>query len=445
MAITPSAATLPVITRSDALYSRAVERIPAATQTLAKGAGQYVRGVAPKFAERARGARIWDADGNEYIDWTMAVGPVVLGYCHEAVDAAIRAQLELGITFSLPHRLEVEVAERIAELVPGAEMVRFSKTGCDVTSAAVRLSRAFTGRSRVLCCGYHGWHDWYIAVTDRSRGVPAEVGWLTHTFDYNDLDSIRAALDDDTACVILEPTVFEAPRPGFLEGLRDLCDRSGTLLIFDEMWTGFRVARGGAQERFGVRADLATFSKAVANGMPLSVLCGRRDVMRLCERDVFFFTTFGGEALSLAAAKATLDVIDEQNVPALLEQRGARVRAGYDALCARLAIDWTRCVGLGCRTLVTFDARAVDPLLAKSFVQQELLRRGILWTGFHNVSLAHGDEEIERTLDAFGEILPELRVAIARGDVATRLLGEPIEPVFRKTSGFNSKPKRMAR
>src|SRR5215471_2099058 len=190
MAQTPSAATLPVIARSDALYARAAQVIPAATQTLAKGAGQYVRGVAPKFAERARGARIWDADGNEYIDWTMAVGPVVLGYCHEAVDAAIRAQLELGITFSLPHRLEVEVAERIAELVPGAEMVRFSKTGCDVTSAAVRLARAFTNRNRVLCCGYHGWHDWYIGTTNRSDGVPPGVRELTRTFRYNDLECV---------------------------------------------------------------------------------------------------------------------------------------------------------------------------------------------------------------------------------------------------------------
>jgi glutamate-1-semialdehyde aminotransferase len=444
MANTPSTA-LPVIARSDALYSRAVGLIPAATQTLAKGAGQYVRGVAPKFAERARGCRIWDVDGNEYVDWTMAVGPVVLGYCHEAVDAAIRAQLELGITFSLPHRLEVEVAERIAELVPNADMVRFSKTGCDVTSAAIRLARAFTGRSRVLCCGYHGWHDWYIAVTDRSQGIPPEVAALTHTFEYNDLDSVRAALDDDTACIILEPTVFEAPQRGFLEGLRELCDQSSALLIFDEMWTGFRVAKGGAQERFGVRADLATFSKAVANGMPLSVLCGRREVMSLLDRDVFFFTTFGGEALSLAAAKATLEVIAQQDVPAILDKKGARLQAGYNAICAQLSIDWTKCVGLGCRTLVTFDASTVEPLLAKTFVQQELVRRGILWTGFHNLSLAHGDEDIERTLNAYGEILPELRVAIARGDLGSRILGDPIEPTFRKVSGFNSKPKRMAK
>src|SRR5882757_6447795 len=200
------------------------------------------------------------------------------------------------------HPLEVEVAELVRSVVPGAEMVRFSKTGCDVTSAAVRLARAFTGRKKVLGCGYHGWHDWYFSVTDRDHGIPEEVAALSSTFTYNDLESVRASLDDETACVLLEPMVFEEPRAGFLQELAVLCKARGALLIFDEMWTGFRVALGGAQERFGVRADLACFSKAVANGMPLSVLTGRADVMQLLERDVFFYTTFGGEALSLAAA-----------------------------------------------------------------------------------------------------------------------------------------------
>src|SRR5262249_35009874 len=146
----------------------------------------------------------------------------------------------------------VEVAELVREVVPCAEMVRYSKTGCDVTSAAVRLARAYTGRSRVLCCGYHGWHDWYISVTDRSRGVPSEVADLTSTFEYNDLESLAAAFDDQVACVILEPVTFQPPKAGFLEGLKALCELHGALLVFDEMWTGFRVALGGAQEHFGV-------------------------------------------------------------------------------------------------------------------------------------------------------------------------------------------------
>jgi glutamate-1-semialdehyde aminotransferase len=438
----------PIISASDALYRRAARLIPGATQTLAKGAGQYVRGVAPKFIQRARGAHVWDVDGNQYLDFTMGVGPVVLGYGEPAVDAAIRAQLDDGITFSQPHPLEVEVAERVNAIVPGAEAVRFGKNGCDVTTAAVRVARAFTGRDKVLCCGYHGWHDWYISVTDRGRGVPAAVAELTHTIAYNDLGSVEDALDDDTACVILEPVTFEEPRPGFLQGLKKLCEARGALLIFDEMWTGFRLALGGAQERFGVTADLACFSKAIANGMPLSVLTGRADVMRLFERDVFFYSTFGGEALSLAAAAATMRELEVRGVPAALDRLGGELRDGYNALAAELGLEFTKCVGYGCRTLVTFApvgaAAGADPLSMKSFVQQELVRHGVLWTGFHNLCAAHDASDLGYLLGAYRTILPALEQALKRGKLAESLRGEPVEPVFRRTTNFHVKPKAKA-
>jgi len=431
---------LPDITISDALYARAAGLVPAYTQTLAKGPGQYVKGVAPKFARRAKGAHLWDVDGNEYVDWNMAIGPVSLGYAYDRVDDAIKAQLEQGITFSLPHALEVEVAELVREGVPGAESVRYSKTGCDVTTAAVRLARAFTGRKKVLCCGYHGWHDWYIGVTDRAAGIPDEVKDLTFTFPYNDLAAIEQVVDRDIACVILEPMVFEHPKPGFLEALRAACDAAGALLVFDEMWTGFRLALGGAQEAFGVRADLACFSKAVANGMPISMLTGRADVMRLLEKDVFFFTTFGGEALSLAAAKATILEMREKGVHAHLARQGKKLREGYDAVARGLGLGWTRCIGMDARSLVVFDATAGNPLELKSFVQQEMIRRGILWGGFHNVCFSHGEDDVARTLAAYGEILPRLAELVAAGRVREALLGEPVEAVFRRTSNFDMKP-----
>jgi len=416
----------------------------AGTQTLAKGPGQYVNGVAPKYLSRGKGCRVWDVDGNEYIDLNMAIGPLSLGYGYPAVDDAIRAQLESGITFSQMHPLEVEVAELVREVVPGAEMVRYSKTGCDVTTAAVRLARAFTGKSRVACCGYHGWHDWYIAVTDRAAGIPDTVRDLTFTFAYNDLDSAEQAVDDDTACVILEPTVFEAPKPGFLEGLSRLCARKGALLVFDEMWTGFRLALGGAQQAFGVKADLACFSKAIANGMPLSVLTGRKDVMRLLEKDVFFFTTFGGEALSLAAAKATIGELRAQDVPAHIARQGKRLREGYNAIARELGLEYTNAVGPDCRSLVTFDAKAGNPLEMKSLVQQEMIRRGVLWGGFHNMSFSHADRDVEHVLAAYREVLPLLAKAVEAKAVRASLRGEPLEPVFRKTSNFNTKPVRRA-
>ena len=439
-------AELPDISSSNALHERAIGLIPGATQTLAKGPGQFIRGVAPKYLRAGRGAHVIDVDDNEYLDMSMAVGPLSLGYADPVVDEAIRAQLADGITFSLMHPLEVEVAELLRALVPGAERVRFAKNGCDVTTAAVRLARAFTGRAKVLCCGYHGWHDWYIAVTDRSRGVPADVAALTHTFGYNDLASVEAALDDDTACVILEPVTFEAPRADFLAELKRLCASRGALLVFDEMWTGFRLALGGAQQRFDVTADLACFSKAVANGMPLSALTGRADVMRLCERDVFFYSTFGGETLSLAAAAATLRELRRRDVPRYLDQLGSRLRDEYNALCAKLGTPFSACTGFGCRTLVTFApegvAAGVDPLIMKSYVQQELIRRGVLWNGFHNLSAAHTAEDIDYLLGVYGEVLPSLRAELERGTLHVALRGEPVEAVFRRTSHFDLKPVR---
>jgi glutamate-1-semialdehyde 2,1-aminomutase len=432
---------MPATERSEALYARALGLIPAATQTLAKGPGQFVRGVAPKYLARGKGARVFDVDGNEYLDFSMAVGPLSLGYCYPAVDDAIRAQLEDGITFSLMHPLEVEVAELVREVVPGAESVRYSKTGADVTSAAVRLARAFTGREKVLCCGYHGWHDWFIATTDRSAGIPDAIQNLSFTIPYGDAAAARDAIDAETACVILEPVTFAAPPAGYLEALRAACNRSGALLVFDEMWTGFRLALGGAQEFFGVRADLACFSKAVANGMPLSILTGRSDVMSLLDRQVFFFTTFGGEALSLAAARATIREIRARHVPAHLARLGRRLKDGYNATAAELGLgSKTACVGYDCRTLVSFDASAGPALELKSLVQQELLRRGILWQGFHNLSFSHRVEDIDATLAAYREVLQVVARAIADGNVRERLLGEPVEPVFRRTAQFNTRP-----
>lgn len=434
-------ASYPQIEQSRELRKRAQGLIPALTQTLAKGPGQYVDGVAPNYLVRGRGARVWDADGNEYLDFNMAVGPISLGYCYEAVDNAIRDQLADGITFSLMHPLEVEVAELIREVVPNAESVRFSKTGCDVTTAAVRLARAYTGREKVLCCGYHGWHDWYIAVTDRNGGIPDSTLDLTYTFNYNDIGSVIDSIDHDTACVILEPFVFEAPREDFLKKLRDVCTEFGVVLIFDEMWTGFRIATGGAQEYFGVDADLACFSKAIANGMPLSVLTGRHDIMKLLEKDVFFFTTFGGETLSLAAAKATINEIRNNDVPARLAELGARLREGYNAIAAELGMTYTRCTGFDCRSIVTFDASASNPLEMKSLLQQEMILRGILWSGFHTMCFSHTDQDIEYTLRAYRDALPVLKRAVAEGNVLGYLRGVPVQPVFRRTGNFNMKPK----
>ncbi len=426
--------SFPVITKSDELYARATGLIPAYSQTLAKGPTQYVNGVAPKYLVRGKGSHVWDADGNEYIDYNMGVGPISLGYGYRRVDKAIRRQLKDGITFSLVHPLEVEVAELIRSVVPNAEAVRYSKTGAEVTSAAVRLARAYTGRDKVLCCGYHGWHDWYVGVTARGRGVPQAVRDLVQTFSYNDLDAVQAALDADTACVILEPTIFEAPKNDYLFKLGELCHRNGSLLIFDEMWTGFRLSLGGAQEYYVVEADLACFSKAIANGMPLSVLTGRREIMQLLDEEVFFFSTFGGEALSLAAARATIQEMHDLDVPEYLTVQGGRLQEGYNRIALELGIlSYTYCQGHPCRTIVVFSP-AEEALLMKSLVQQEMIKRGVLWSGFHNICFSHSDEDVDYTLGAYGEVLLILKRAVETNTLAEHLRGKPVQPVFRKTT-----------
>lgn len=435
----------PDITQSDKLYNRALKVQKPVTQTLAKGPGQFTKGVAPKYLVKGKGSHVWDVDGNEYIDYNSAIGPISLGYAYPAVDNAIKQQLEDGITFSLMHPLEVELSELIQEVIPNAEAVKISKTGADVCSAAIRVARAFTGRDKVFCCGYHGWHDWYIGITSRNAGIPAAIQDMTYTFEYNDIESIKAALDETVAALILEPFIFEAPKPGFLQELADLCRENGTLLIFDEMWTGFRIATGGAQEYFNVKADLAVFSKACANGMPIALLTGRADVMELFNSEVFSYTTFGGEALSIAACIATINELIDKEVPKYLDEKGALLKDGYNKIAIETGMDkYTRCIGFNCRTMVTFTPDAGNGLEVKALMQQEMIKRGILWAGFHNMCFSHTDEDIDYTLAAYRDVLPLVKTAIESGNVKSYLKGEVLEAVFRKVNNYNIKPKTIA-
>ncbi|HUE19460.1 MAG TPA: aminotransferase class III-fold pyridoxal phosphate-dependent enzyme, partial [Stellaceae bacterium] len=272
--------------KSEELLQRALRVIPLGSQTFSKSFTQYPLGVSPYFIQRGKGGHVWDVDGNEYVDFVNGLCAVTLGYDDADVTRAVKAQLEDGVIFTLPHPLEMQVAEAIVDMVPCAEMVRFGKNGSDVTAAAVRLARAFTGRDHVAVCGYHGWQDWYIGSTARNRGVPEAVRRLTHGFTYNDLESLKRVLTEhsgDVAAVILEPMNSQAPKDGFLEGVKELAHRHGALLVFDEVITGFRFANGGAQEFFGVTPDLACFGKGVANGYPVSAIAGRADIMKLME------------------------------------------------------------------------------------------------------------------------------------------------------------------
>jgi glutamate-1-semialdehyde aminotransferase len=412
--------------RSRDLLERASGLIPRGAQTDSKAPANFVQGVAPTHVRRGKGCRVWDVDGNEYVDYAMARGPVTLGYDYEPVTEAVRAQLADGIVYSMPHPLQVEVAERVHEMVPCAEMVRFAKNGHDATTLAAKLARAHTGRDVIATQGYHGWPDVWTAGGRASAGVPDGVAEYTESFAYNDLDSLAAVFEarrGEVAGVVMNPVDAQAPEAGFLEGVRDLCDDHGALLAYDEVITGFRFAEGGAQEFFGVTPDLAAFAKGIANGMPLSAVAGRADVMRVLEDEDFVFSlTYGGDAAALAGARATLDVLREEPVVEHLFEVGDRLRDGYNEIAAERGLaDRTACVGYGPRSTIEFEDRVEESLF-----QQECLDRGVLFAGIHLPSYSHADGDVAATLAAYEEAMAELADAVDAGAVRERLRGDPI-------------------
>lgn len=428
-------AVRPVMPESARLVERAAGLIPAWTQTLSKNPTQWVQGVAPAFVARAEGAHVFDVDGNRFVDFPMALGPVILGHAWPSVNEAITRQLADGITYTLAHPLELDVAERIVDRVPGAERVRFGKTGSDANSAAIRIARAATGRDGVLVGGYHGWHDWYIGSTTRDRGVPAAVKELTGAFTFGDLESLDAALDaqgGSTAAVMLEPAGVTEPEPGYLQAVADRAHAAGALVIFDEIITGFRLGPGGAQERYSVRADLVTFGKALGNGMPISAVAGPAEHMDLLS-DIFFSGTHGGEVLSLAAARATLDELDD-GAFAELYRKGEVIRAGVQRAIDVAGVgEWVSVGGVAPRTVVVVGEPfpSEEGLMARSLVQQEMALHGILFNGNNFICLAHSDEDIAQAVRAYEAAFTRLAEGIEAGDPGSLLLGPPVQPAFR--------------
>ena len=373
-------------------------------------------------------------DDNCYIDHVLALLPIVLGYADTDVNLAVSRQLNDGTVFSMPHPLEIEVSERLVRLIPCAEMVRFGKNGSDATAAAIRLARAYTGRERVALSGYHGWHDWYIGTTNRGLGVPNAVKALSHTFTYNDADSLVALMrgdPDSFAAVILEPIGMRPPEPGFLERIREICDRYGIVLIFDEIVCGFRVALGGMSAASGVMPDLACFGKSMANGFPLSAVVGRRDLMRRME-DIFFSGTFSGETISLAAAAATIDKLENQNIPTRLANRGGVLTTALNKLFSKHGFsDIIQIKGNNWRPQMELTAPPIDPLLLSSIFRQELIANGVLLSTSINLCIAHDDDVVTReTLAAVDRALSTLRRAIDSPDPNKALRGKPLRPVF---------------
>jgi glutamate-1-semialdehyde 2,1-aminomutase len=420
--------------QSELLLERALRVIPLGSQTFSKSLTSLPFGVSPYFVDRAKGSRLWDVDGNEYIDFVNGLACVILGYCDPDVDAAVRTQMDSGVTFSLPHRLEMDVAEMLVEMIPCAEKVRFAKNGTDATSGAVRVARAYTGRDRVAVCGYHGWQDWYIGSTSRDLGVPHSVRALTHPFRYNDIASLQCALDEypgEFAVVMLEPMSTEYPRDGFLEKVRNAAHKHGAVLVFDETITGFRYGLGGAQGELGVVPDMATFGKGLANGYPLSALVGRSTYMDLIEQ-VFYSGTFSGETLSLAAAKAVLTKLQAEPVVETLHARGRKVMEGVSRLIAAIGLERILAIsGHPSWSFLQFkDVGAFSKWQVKTYFLQEVFKRGIYTLGTHNLSYAHSEGDVDTLIACYAEVFPLLKDSVMSGALHERLECAPLVPLF---------------
>ncbi|MBC98972.1 MAG: aspartate aminotransferase family protein [Halobacteriovoraceae bacterium] len=422
--------------KSNTYLNRALKVIPLGSQTFSKSITQYPYGVSPLFIEKGEGALVWDIDGNQYVDFVNALLCVNLGYRYKKVDEAVVKQLsERGVSFSLPHRIETLVAEKIVELVPCAEKVRFGKNGTDATSAAIRLSRAYTRREHVAVCGYHGWQDWYIGSTTKNEGVPHSTRKLTHKFEFNNIESLEKIFSEsngEIAAVILEPMNVSYPKDNFLQKVKDLCVKNGAVLVFDETITGFRFSRGGAQELFGVIPDLTTLGKGMGNGYPISAICGKSEIMNKME-DIFFSGTFGGETLSLVASYETLKIIQEENVPEKIKELGLYLIDKLESLIKELKLGEVFSVSGHpvWSFLVIKDYKAYTNLEIKSFLMQEMFKRGILSIGTHNLSYSHRREHVDSLIEAYRGAFFELSKGLNGDDLMKFFNGKVLEPLFK--------------
>ena len=382
-------------------FDRSLQLQERAKQVLVGGGQPHKRRQPPQpiMIERGQGCHIWDADGNEYIDYLMAYGPVLLGYGYPKVIDAVATHLEKGNVYNVGHPLEIELAEKLVELIPSAERVTYFVGGSDATTGAIKLARAHTGKEKVIRCGYHGWHDW----CHHGRGALSATGQYTLNMGFNDLNSLEEIFKShkgDIACVIMEPTGHAPPQEGYLESVKKLTHENDALLIFDEVKTGFRYALGGAQEYFGVTPDMSVFSKAMANGFGMAVVVGKADIMDAVA-DVWVAATFHGEVSLVAAALATITEMEEKDGIAHLWRQGEKLRTGYKEMTERLGIENARIEGIG--PMPFFGFHVGDDEKMKKFVDvfyRETLDGGLYLPDGHIwfISLSHTDEDIARTL-----------------------------------------------
>jgi len=420
--------------KSRKLLQRAKPLIPALSQTFSKAPYSYVEGIYPTYLSRGKGCYVYDVDNNRYIDYVLALGPIILGYNYPRVDRASKNQLKKGISFSIPHELEVEVSEKIKSIIPGAEMIRFSKTGSDAGTAAVRAARAYTKRDKIAYCGSGGvWHDWFTVITSRNAGIPKVLKKMIKKFEYNNIESLKILFEnwsDEIATVYIEPTVLEKPKKNFLQDVKKLAKKNGSVLIFDEVITGFRLANGGAQEFFNIQSDLVVLGKGIANGMPLGAITGKTEFMEPFN-EIFYSTSYGGETLSLAAASAVIDEIKQKPVVKHCWKIGKYLSNEFNKLSNEVGVN-AELYGFPIRSVFIFRDNAGKPSnLIKSLFYQDTIKHGILFgPGATMISFSHTEKEIEKTLKISEKSLRKVKKAIDTKTIKKSLKGQVMKTVM---------------
>jgi glutamate-1-semialdehyde 2,1-aminomutase len=428
--------------KSRALRPVAHSLIPGGAHTYAKGDDQYPE-QAPGFITRGKGSHVWDLDGNEYIEYGMGLRAVTLGHAFEPVVEAAYKQMKLGANFTRPSKLEVDLAETMLDVIDGADMVKFAKNGSDVTTAAVKLARAYTGRDLVAICVDHPFFsvdDWFIGTTAINAGIPKAIVDMTLKFSYNNLESLRRLFDqypEQIACVMMEPETGVPPYPGYLTQVKALCEERGAVFVLDETITGFRWHLKGAQKFHEVVPHLSAFGKGMGNGFAIAALLGKREIMELGglthtkERVFLLSTTHGAETHALAASLQTIRTYREQNVVGVLWRQGERLRSQVNQAIAENHLeDFVKVTGRPCNLVfATYDQKGDRSQPFRTLFMQELIRRGILGPSFV-VSFSHSDADIDRTGEAVHEALAIYRKALDEG-VEKYLEGRSVRPVYR--------------
>ncbi|MEJ2725119.1 MAG: aminotransferase class III-fold pyridoxal phosphate-dependent enzyme [Deltaproteobacteria bacterium] len=401
------------ITKSRELFEEACGLVPGGVLG-ARKPSDFIEGEYPVFLETGKGCRLRDVDGNEFVDFLCGYGPIILGYREEEVDDAVCKQIkEKGFCFTLTQKFQNKLAKKLTGLVPSSEMSIFLKTGSDATTASIRIARAYTGKIKVMRCGYHGWHDWCVEI---KGGIPSKFYEDVFEFPYNRLDKLEelmAAHGKETAAIIMTPfghpnhEEMQEPNPGFLEGVRDLADQYGAVLVYDEIRTAFRLRMGGAQELYGVTPDLTVLGKAIANGYPISVVTGKKDVMSAAASKLFISSTFFGNSEGFVAALKTIEILERDKVLENIWEKGERFIGKIRALVDTYGVG-AKLTGVAPMFYITFDKDETGAYKdkRKAFYTQ-LIRKGFFFTPHHHayICFRHTEEDLNLALNAIEESL----------------------------------------